>query len=690
MYAEDKNTMIHHDVFKLPSGLFLDLYELTMGQVYFKEKPDTVGTFDLFIRSQKRPFYAVAGISEFLDYLEALAFTGADIDYLKSLNLFSKEYLSSLSGFKFNGEIYSVKDGEIVCASEPIMSVTAPLAAAQLIESAAINFINLYTTLLTKAARVIMAADARKVFDFSLRRTQGIHAACAAAKCAYLAGAEGTSNVLAGSIYNIPLVGTMAHSYVMSFASEAESFLKFSRYFPRGTILLVDTYDTGKGVAAAVEVGKRLQKEGLLLKGIRLDSGDLYKESIQARKILDQEGLIDTFIIASGDLDEYKIKKLVDAKAPIDAFGVGTHMGVASDYPFCDMIYKLVEFKEHAHQSIPTMKLSKDKVTLPGKKQVFRTFERNGYIKEDIIGLKHERIARSTPLLSLAFKDTARIYKKEALEGVRARVRENLGSLPPGMRQLSGTPCGLVHLSRELTKLVEQTKNDIRKHPQEGILFIDGDTQRDFMLPEGSLFIKDADRLLPRLAVLTRAAKQYDIPVISVVDTHIKNDKEFLQFPPHCVYRTKGWEKIPQTLIHTKKNIPHVSPTRRYEPDVLRRIVAAERQIIVEKGTFDIFTNPNFKPLLDIIAPLHVFVYGVATDYCVKFTVEGLLALGFKVHLVRDAIKEIDTKAAKKLLKEFIEKGVVFTTTKSVIAFVEKEKRKGGNNETKSVDNSHG
>lgn len=656
----------------LPSGLFMDLYELTMGQVYFKEKKDTVATFDLLIRSDKRPFYVAAGIAEFLAYLQRLRFTAADIQYLRSLNLFERPYLEYLGAFAFSGEVYAVKDGTVVFAQEPIVSVTAPIIQAQIIESAAINIINLYTTLLTKAVRVVQAAEGRKVFDFSLRRTQGASAALAAAKCAYLAGVDGTSNVMAGSWYGIDVVGTMAHSYIMAFSSEIESFLKFSRSFPKQSVFLVDTYDTRRGIAAAIEIGKRMKKEGDTLKGIRLDSGDLSKDARYAREMLDTEGLIDTLIIASGDLDEYKIRKLVEQKVPIDAFGVGTNMGISADIPFTDMVYKLVELASCEERQVPTMKLSKGKMTLPGKKQIFRKMSAHGFIERDYIGLRHERISRTKSLLASVFRGKIARQGSEPLSAIRQRVRESMQQLPVALRgALEKNPGGtVVKISAALESVQRKTLGKLQEESCDTV-FMDIDTQYDFMDPQGALFVRGSVAVLPRLKQLTACAEKNHIRIISSMDTHTKQDKEFKQFPPHCLPGTHGWQKIPQTLLKTKARAV-IRLGRRYSAGEFSSIVLKARQIVIEKDSLDVFSNQQMKSLLELLSPLQVIVYGVATDYCVKSAIEGLLALGIKVYLVKDAIKEIDRVTAKALVRKYMENGVELVSTASVLKMVER------------------
>jgi len=373
-------------------ALFLDLYELTMAQGYFKYKRNTSASFDLFIRSANRPFYVAAGIDDSLKFIEELRFTKEDIDYLRELALFEDEFLDYLKEFEFKGEIWAVEEPEIVFPLEPILRVTGNIIEAQIVESVLLNKINLATTLATKAARVVLSAQGRAVYDFSLRRTQGQEASLAVAKYSYIAGAKGTSNVLAGFLYKIPVAGTMAHSFVMAFERELESFLAFSESFPARSILLVDTYDTRGGVRSAVKTAIFLKKEGINFTGIRLDSGNLLEDSRYAREAFDKEGFLDAIIVVSGNLDEFKISQLVKQAAPIDAFGVGTNMGCSSDLPYVDVIYKLVEVKESGADFVPTMKVSKSKATLPSRKQVFRQFSVNGIMQKDTIGIYDEKI----------------------------------------------------------------------------------------------------------------------------------------------------------------------------------------------------------------------------------------------------------------------------------------------------------
>ena len=381
-------------------ALLLDLYELTMAQSYFLYKRDTFATFDLFVRElpRNRAYLVACGLEDVLNYIRGLKFSRQDLDYLSRQRLFSKSFLGYLGRFRFKGDIWAIEEGEIFFANEPIIRVTAPIIEAQIIESFLLNTINLQTMIASKASRVVSAAGTKGVYDFSLRRTHGQDAAIKVGRSSYICGFRGTSNVLSAKLYKIPAVGTMAHSFVMSFKHEMDSFLAYSNSFPEGTTLLVDTYDTKKGIENAIVIGLYLKERGHALRGIRLDSGDIVSLSKFARKRLDSAGLDDVKIFASGNLDEFKIKDLLERGARVDNFGVGTNMGTSIDAPCLDVIYKISEVTDESGKFMPTMKLSRGKVTYPGRKQVFRIQDSKGIFIRDILGLEKEKI-RGRPLL---------------------------------------------------------------------------------------------------------------------------------------------------------------------------------------------------------------------------------------------------------------------------------------------------
>ena len=345
----------------------LDLYELTMAQGYFVYKKDAFATFDLFVRAlpKNRAYLVLCGLEEILGYLKNLRFSQEDIDYLSKQKLFSQDFLRYLANFRFSGCVWAMPEGTIFFAEEPVIRITAPIIEAQIIESFLLNTVNLETMVASKASRVVCAAGSKGVYDFSLRRTHGAGAGIKVGRATYIAGAKGTSNVLAGKLYKITIVGTMAHSFVMSFRQEMDSFLAYANTFPQATILLVDTYDTKKGIENAITLGLYLKEKGYRLQGIRLDSGNIVALSKLARKMLDRAGLRFVKILASGNLDEFKIEELLKKGARVDNFGVGTNMGSSVDAPSLDVVYKLSEVTDDYGRFSPTMKLSKAKVTYP-------------------------------------------------------------------------------------------------------------------------------------------------------------------------------------------------------------------------------------------------------------------------------------------------------------------------------------
>jgi len=421
----------------MSSALLLDLYELTMAQSYFVYKRNTLATFDLFVRDlpENRSYLISAGLGDILNFIKDLRFSREDLGYLKRNKIFSGEFLRYLSGFKFRGDVWAMPEGEVYFANEPVVRVTAPIIEAQILESFLLNTINLQSMIASKASRVVNAAGGRKVYDFSLRRTHGRDAGLKAARSSYIAGSSGTSCVLAGKLYGIPVVGTMAHAFVMSFKEELESFLAYAQTFPQRTILLVDTYDTKKGIENAATVGLYLKEKGFLLQGIRLDSGDIVKLSKLARNLLDKAGLKFVKILASGNLDEFKIKAMLDKGAKIDSFGVGTNMGTSSDAPSLDVIYKISEVTDESGRFLPTMKLSKAKVTYPGRKQVFRVQDKRARFIKDILGLEKEKI-KGRPLLKKVVHRGKIVYKEPSTEALRDFCRNNLSKFPKELKEV--------------------------------------------------------------------------------------------------------------------------------------------------------------------------------------------------------------------------------------------------------------
>ncbi len=412
-------------------ALFTDLYELTMLQAYVEEGLDDQAVFSLYVRRlpEERNYLLACGLAGVLRYLENLRFGTQEIYYLASLGRFSQRFLTWLSKFRFAGAVHAVAEGTAVFANQPILEITAPIAQAQLVETMVMNRIHLETVLASKAARVVEAAAGRSVVDFSARRMHGADAAVSGARAFHIAGVSSTSNVLAGQLHGIPVAGTMAHSYVQAHDDELAAFRAFAGVF-RDTILLVDTYDTLAGVAKVCALAEELGDK-FAVRGIRLDSGDLGALSVASRQLLDEAGLRRVQIFASGGLDETKIARLVASGAPIDAFGVGTDMGVSRDRPALDIAYKLCEYAGRGR-----LKLSPGKPILPGRKQVFRTY-RDGVAVGDVIARATEK-QPGTPLLRPVMRKGRTLADAHpALADIRTYAAAQTASLPAAVRALA-------------------------------------------------------------------------------------------------------------------------------------------------------------------------------------------------------------------------------------------------------------
>lgn len=423
------------------SALFVDLYELTMAQAYLHHgRQDEPAVFDLFFRTlpDHRNFLVAAGLSRLVDDLEALRFSAEDIGYLESLGRFAPDFLTWLAEWRFTGSIRALPEGTLCFVNEPLIEVSAPLGEAQLIETLAINRLHYSTLVASKGARVVSAAAGRSVVDFGARRGHGTDAAIEAARALYLVGFDATSNVAAGQRYGLPVAGTMAHSYVQAHESDLEAFRAFVTEFP-ATILLVDTYDTATGVTAVIDLAREFQARGeaLPVRALRIDSGDLERSGREARARLDAAGLEGVELFASGGLDERDIRQLVDSGAPYTGFGVGTRVIASSDAPTGEAVYKLVALNGRG-----LIKLSIDKETLPGPKQVFRQRDANGAIERDVLTTAEDSDVEGEALLVDVMHD-GRLLDEAApavdLEVGRTRAATALGRLPEALRALDAT-----------------------------------------------------------------------------------------------------------------------------------------------------------------------------------------------------------------------------------------------------------
>jgi nicotinate phosphoribosyltransferase len=435
----------------MPGGLLTDLYELNMAASYLRRGMTAPATFSLSVRSlpPERGFAVAAGLAPALAFLEAFGFDDEELGYLGAIG-FDDRALADLAGIRFEGDVRAVQEGRIVHGSEPILEVTAPIPVAQLVETYLMNQITLHTTLASKAARYTIAADGRDLVEFSFRRTHGVDAAIAVARASAITGFVATSNVEAARRLGLAVAGTMAHSFIEAFPSEDAAFRAFAEDHPARTTFLVDTYDTANGVRNAIETIEALGLTGEI--GVRLDSGDLDHLAREARTLLDAAGLERARIFASGGLDEHEVAELVRAGAPVDAFGVGTQLGVSADAPALDTVYKLVEYDGE-----PAMKLSSAKISAPGRKQVWRGPGDEG----DVLGLADEAgPAGWEPLLEPVMRDGRRLAPDPPLADLGARFTADLAALPVKARRLAHPEHVAVRTSEGLAALTERTKAD--------------------------------------------------------------------------------------------------------------------------------------------------------------------------------------------------------------------------------------
>jgi nicotinate phosphoribosyltransferase len=410
------------------SALFTDLYELTMAQAYANGHMDQLAVFELAFRKmpRNRNYIVAAGIGDVLDFLSNFHFDDEDLDYLRQSQSFPEGFLQQLKDLRFTGDVYALPEGTLVFPNEPIVQVVAPILQAQLMETFVLNQIHFQSLAAAKAARVVEAARGRSVVEFGSRRAHGTDAAIKVARATYLAGGAGTSNVLAGRTYAIPVFGTMAHSFVQAHDSEAASFEAFATLYPE-TTLLVDTYDTLEGVGKVIDLSRKLG-DRFRVRAVRLDSGDLGALASAVRTMLDAAGLKHVTIFASSSLDEYEIQRLLSSGAPIDAFGVGTKLAVMEDASHLDMAYKLVEYGGKGR-----VKLSSSKVLYPGQKQVFRQFE-EGFMVRDVIGRVDEQLPGEPLLYPVMLRGAPTTHID--IEQSRRHFQCELGRLPAHLRTL--------------------------------------------------------------------------------------------------------------------------------------------------------------------------------------------------------------------------------------------------------------
>lgn len=414
------------------SVLLTDLYQLTMLQGYHDSGMEGNAVFEFFVRRLRpgRGFLLAAGLEQSLKYLEQVCFAPEELEWLESTQRFSKDFLTSLESLRFTGDVHAMPEGTVFFPNEPILRVTAPIAQAQLVETRLINLLHLQTLIASKAVRSVLMAPDKLLVDFGLRRAHGAEAGLLAARASYIAGFSGTSTVLAGQQFGMPLFGTMAHSFIQAHDDEALAFEHFAHAQPDNVVLLIDTWDTEAAAHKVVALAPKLTSAGIRIKGVRIDSGDLAEHARRVRRILDAGGLDHVIIFASGDLDEYALRDMLAAGAPVDGFGVGTHMDTSSDLPYLDCAYKLQEYAGKARR-----KRSEGKATWPGRKQVYRKHDADGRMAGDVVTLEGDD-QPGEPLLIHVMRGGHPLSPPPALPEIRRHAAESLVRLPEPLRRL--------------------------------------------------------------------------------------------------------------------------------------------------------------------------------------------------------------------------------------------------------------
>jgi len=668
-------------------ALLTDLYELTMAAGYFEHSVDCRATFELFVRHLpvERTYLLAAGLDSALGYLENLRFNEEDVRFLRAHPAFrtvSDAFFDYLGKLRFTGEVRAVPEGTLVFGGEPILQVTAPITEAQIVETYLLSAINYETLVASKAARVVHAAGRHEVWEFGTRRAQGPQAGVRAGRAAYVGGCAGTSNVLAGYLYGVPLAGTAAHSFTQAFSTERESFEALLETFPDNAILLIDTYDPLAGAETAAQLAC---KPGRKIRGVRLDSSDLLEKGRRVREILDRYGLRDVKILASGDLNEYKVEELVRQGAPIDIFGVGTELTTSRDVPALGVVYKLVEIENDSGVEYKT-KFSERKAHWPGRKQVFR-FSRPEpqnpptelpRFHHDVVAKADESYPDGVPLLELVMQGGRRLGPRPSLDEIRARATDNLQRLPERFKVLRDGPRYPVSISPALERLLEEVReryvlpSEVLETARvldamdmsETLVFLDVDTQVDFMLPSGALYVAGAEQIIPNLSKLMTCARRNSVPVLSSADAHQPDDPSFVQWPPHCVVGTPGQHRIPETQFPDSAVIPNrpgmFTPPRNWS--------GAHFVIEIEKQNYSVTANVNFDAVLAALGRCHFVVFGVATEYCVRDSALSLRRLQIPVDLVIDAVRPITEQGGRKAIEDMVAAGVRLVTTEEVCA----------------------
>ena len=436
------------------SALFTDFYELTMLRCYLERGMEDTAVFECFVRTMppQRGFLVAAGLEQLLEFLENVRFTPDELEWVENSGRFSRSFVEYLEQFRFDGDLHAMPEGTVFFANEPIVRVTAPLPQAQFIETRLVNLLHYQTLIASKAARCVLAAAGKPVIDFGLRRSHGAEAGLLAARASYLAGFAGSATVMAEPFFEVPVFGTMGHSFVQAHQAERYAFEHFAEAQPDNVVLLLDTYDTKKGAQTVVTLAPRLREKGITIKGVRLDSGNLVDQARLVRRILDDGGLENVRITASGNLDEDAIHHLVAAQAPVDLFAVGTKLATSADAPYLDCVYKLQEYSGR-----PSRKKTAGKETWPGSKQVYRHYDQRGRIDHDVVTTADDT-QEGKPLVRLVMESGTRRETAPSLNQIRERTTAELATLPDEIRQCRQgvtIPVELSSALRELTRVVD-------------------------------------------------------------------------------------------------------------------------------------------------------------------------------------------------------------------------------------------
>ena len=439
------------------SALATDLYELNMAQAYLDRGENGEAVFEFFVRRlpERRGFLLAAGLGDALDYLETLSFTADEIDWLKGTGRFRSNLIDYLAAFRFTGDVHAIPEGTVCFPNEPLIRITAPLPQAQIVESRLINILHFQTMVASKAARMVLAAPGKGLSDFGLRTAHGAEAGLFSARASYIAGFAGAADVAAGHRYGIPVVGTMAHSFIQVHDDEATAFEAYARARPDGVVLLIDTYNTERGARKVVELAPRLKRDSISIRGVRIDSGDLIASARTVRNILDEGGCKDVIILVSGGINEDVLQVMMREKAPIDGFGIGVNLDASIDAPSLDCAYKLQEFGGK-----PRRKRSEGKATWPGRKQVWRSYDADGRMRGDVLSIESDR-HDGEQLIVPVMRGGKRLGAPTSLADMRARAARELARLPAPLAQLTPGAAYPVDVADALVALAREADRAI-------------------------------------------------------------------------------------------------------------------------------------------------------------------------------------------------------------------------------------